>query len=215
MAIDHDLSEGKCPFRHTVAGAPGNADWWPNQLNVRILRQNSPQSDPMDKEFNYAEEFKSLDLNAVIKDLHALMTDVAGLVAGRLWPLRWAFHSDGVARRGYVPHRRRSWRRRSRAAAIRAAQQLAGQRQPRQGAAAALADKGKVWPENLLGRLDGSGRQRRARVDGLQDLRLRRRTRGCLGARGAYWGPERKWLETNVTAATVNSQIPWALFKWD
>src|SRR5579863_9247378 len=74
MPSDHDLSEGKCPFRHTVAGAPGNADWWPNQLNVRILRQNSPKSDPMGVEFDYAEEFKSLDLNAVIKDLHALMT---------------------------------------------------------------------------------------------------------------------------------------------
>ena len=48
--------------------------WWPNQLNVNILRQHSPKSNPMDEEFNYAEEFKSLDLNAVIKDLHALMT---------------------------------------------------------------------------------------------------------------------------------------------
>ena len=79
MAIDHDLSEGKCPFtgvrRHNAGSGPTNADWWPNQLNIKVLRQNSPQSDPMGKEFNYAEEFKSLDLNAVIKDLHALMTD--------------------------------------------------------------------------------------------------------------------------------------------
>ena len=79
MAIDHDLSEGKCPFtgvrRHNAGSGPTNADWWPNQLNLKVLRQNSPQSDPMGKEFNYAEEFKSLDLNAVIKDLHALMTD--------------------------------------------------------------------------------------------------------------------------------------------
>ena len=52
-----------------------NADWWPNQLNLKILHQHSPLSDPMDKEFDYAKEFKSLDLNAVIKDLHALMTD--------------------------------------------------------------------------------------------------------------------------------------------
>jgi catalase-peroxidase len=103
MAIDHDLSEGKCPFRHTVAGAPGNADWWPNQLNVRILRQNSPQSDPMGKEFNYAEEFKKLDLNAVIKDLHALMT-----TSQDWWPadfghygglfIRMAWHSAGTYR---------------------------------------------------------------------------------------------------------------------
>src|SRR5215472_4013382 len=50
-----------------------NADWWPNQLNLKMLDQHSPLSDPMGKEFNYAEEFKSLDLDAVIKDLHALM----------------------------------------------------------------------------------------------------------------------------------------------
>ncbi len=104
MAIDHDLStEGKCPFRHTVAGAPANAGWWPNQLNLKILRQNSPQSDPMGKEFNYAEEFKSLDLNAVIKDLHVLMT-----TSQDWWPadfghygglfIRMAWHSAGTYR---------------------------------------------------------------------------------------------------------------------
>ena len=103
MAIDHDLSEGKCPFRHTVAAAPANAGWWPNQLNVKLLRQNSPQSDPMGKEFNYAEEFKSLDLNAVIKDLHALMT-----TSQEWWPadfghygglfIRMAWHSAGTYR---------------------------------------------------------------------------------------------------------------------
>ena len=73
--MDKNLpNETKCPFKHTTAGAPTNAAWWPNQLNLRILNQNSPLSDPMGEEFNYAEEFKSLDLNAVIKDLHALMT---------------------------------------------------------------------------------------------------------------------------------------------
>ena len=51
---------------HTVAGALGNAGWWPNQLNLKILHQHSALSDPMDKAFNYAEEFKSLDLDAVI-----------------------------------------------------------------------------------------------------------------------------------------------------
>src|SRR3982074_2885305 len=79
-AVPNNPTEAKCPVkvgvrRHTVAGAPTNAGWWPNQLNLRILHQNSPLSDPMGKGFNYAEEFKSLDLNAVIKDLHALMTD--------------------------------------------------------------------------------------------------------------------------------------------
>src|SRR5579871_4448470 len=66
---------GQCPVRHTVAGAQTNASWWPNQLNLKILHQHSPLSDPMGKEFNYAEEFKTLDLQAVVTDLQALMTD--------------------------------------------------------------------------------------------------------------------------------------------
>ena len=66
-------SESKCPVMGGAHGhtAATNADWWPNQLNLKILHQHSPLSDPMDKGFNYAKEFKSLDLNAVIKDLHA------------------------------------------------------------------------------------------------------------------------------------------------
>jgi catalase-peroxidase len=98
-------NEAKCPFTHTAAGAATNADWWPNQLNLKILHQHSPLSDPMDKTFNYAEEFKSLDLNAVIKDLHALMTD-----SQDWWPadfghygplfIRMAWHSAGTYRIG-------------------------------------------------------------------------------------------------------------------
>ena len=67
--------EAKCPVNHTVAGAPTNGGWWPNQLNLRILHQRSSLSDPMGEQFDYANEFKTLDLDAVIKDLHALMTD--------------------------------------------------------------------------------------------------------------------------------------------
>jgi catalase-peroxidase len=74
------LTETKCPFsggalKPTAAGSRTNADWWPNQLNVNMLHHHSPHSSPMGKNFNYAEEFKTLDLQAVIKDLHALMTD--------------------------------------------------------------------------------------------------------------------------------------------
>jgi len=98
-------TESKCPVAHGVHKSYANVDWWPNQLNLKILHQHSPLSDPMDRKFDYAKEFKSLDLNAVVKDLRALMTD-----SQEWWPadfghygplfIRMAWHSAGTYRIG-------------------------------------------------------------------------------------------------------------------
>ncbi len=105
-----------------------------------------------------------------------------GLVAGGLRPLWAVVHPHGVAQRRHVPHGRRPWRRWKRAAALCAAQQLAGQHQSREGAAPALADQAEVRPQDFLGRPDDPHRQRGPRDDGIQDLRLCRRSRGRMGA---------------------------------
>src|SRR5206468_12119692 len=98
-------TEAKCPFTHTAGGGTSNRDWWPNQLNLKILRQRSSLSDPMGKSFNYAQEFKSLDLAAVKQDLLALMTDSQGwwpADVGHYGPLfiRIAWHAAGTSRPG-------------------------------------------------------------------------------------------------------------------
>src|SRR5579871_1377924 len=119
---------------------------------------------------------------------------LTGLVAGRLWPLRTAVHSDGLAQRRHVPNRRWPRRRRSRPAALRAPQQLAGQRKPRQGAPAAVADQAEIRQQDLMGRPDDPRRQLRARVDGLQDIRLCRGRPDVWEPEELYWGPENTWL---------------------
>jgi len=82
--------ESKCPVTGATHKATSNRDWWPNQLKLNILHQHSEKSDPMGGHFNYAEEFKSLDLDAVVKDLHALMTD-----SQEWWPADWS-HYGGL-----------------------------------------------------------------------------------------------------------------------
>ncbi len=108
MLSESKPGEAKCPFSgnqltHTTAGAKGNNDWWPEQLNLGILHQQSSLSNPMGEKFDYAKEFKTLDLDSVVKDLRALMTD-----SQEWWPadfghygplfIRMAWHSAGTYR---------------------------------------------------------------------------------------------------------------------
>jgi catalase-peroxidase len=84
-------TESKCPFHHTMAaGGRSNRDWWPNQLNLAVLHQHSSKSSPLPAGFDYAKEFESLDLDAVVRDLHALMTD-----SQAWWPADWG-HYGGL-----------------------------------------------------------------------------------------------------------------------
>ena len=106
--MENNSSEGKCPFhggelKQSAGNGPRNRDWWPNQLKLNILRQHSPLSNPMDEKFNYAEEFKSLDLKALKKEIFNLMT-----TSQDWWPadyghygaffIRMAWHSAGTYR---------------------------------------------------------------------------------------------------------------------
>ena len=191
-------SEAKCPFHQKAGGGTQNQDWWPNQLKLDILDQHSAQSNPMGEDFDYAKEFKSLDLNAVVKDLHALMTD-----SQDWWPADWG-HYGGLM--------------------IRMAWHAAGTYRVADGRGGAGTGNQRFaplnsWPDN--GNLDKARRllwpikQKYGRKISWADLFILAgnvalesmgfKTFGFAGGRpdiwapekDIYWGSEREWLATS------------------
>ena len=183
----NEEQRGGCPVaagrpNHPTEGA-GNRDWWPNQLNLTILRKNPAVANPMGEDFDYAAEFKTLDLDAVKRDIEEVMTtsqDWWPADFGHYGPLfiRMAWHSAGTYR---ISDGRGG-----------AGAGSSASRRSTAGRTTANLDKARrlLWPvkqkygrKHLVGRPDDPRRQLRPGVDGLQDLRLRRRPRGRLGAR--------------------------------
>jgi catalase-peroxidase len=193
-------TELKCPFaigvrQPTVASAPTNAAWWPNQLNVKMLHQHSAKSDPMGQDFDYAKEFKTLDLHAVVKDLTALMTD-----SQDWWPADYGHYGPFFVRM--------TWHA---AGTYRIADGRGGA-----GTGAQRFAPLNSWPDN--GNLDKARRllwpikQKYGRKLSWADLivltgnvamdSMGFKTFGFGGGRAdiwepeedIYWGPERKWL---------------------
>ena len=213
------MSESENPAVPAPTPAPNrprtNRDWWPNQLDLSVLHQHSPQSNPMGD---------GLRLRGGVRDPRRRRAearrlrgddDLAGLVAGRLRPLRTAVHPDELARRRHVPHRRRPRRWRQRRPALRPAQQLAGQREPGQGAPAALADQAEVRPEDLLGRPPRLRRQLRLRVDGAARPSASASAARTSGSpRRSSGGPRTPGSATSATAATASSPVRSAPCRW-
>jgi catalase-peroxidase len=204
------MAESKCPFSHATR-AQTNRDWWPNQLNLQVLHQHSALSDPMGGAFDYAKEFNSLDLNAVINDLHALMTD-----SQDWWPADFG-HYGGLF--------------------IRMAWHLAGTYRIGDGRGGAGAGQQRFapvnsWPDNAS--LDKARRllwpikQKYGRKISWADLMILAgnialesmgfKTFGFGGGRAdvwepdesIYWGPEGKWLADERYSGDRDLQNPLA-----
>jgi catalase-peroxidase len=205
-----DPSESKCPFTGATR-AYTNRDWWPNRLDLHVLHQHSSLSNPMGEAFDYAKEFKSLDLNAVIRDLHALMTD-----SQEWWPADFG-HYGGLF--------------------IRMAWHLAGSYRIGDGRGGAGADQQRFaplnsWPDNAS--LDKARRllwpikQKYGRKISWPDLMILAgnvafesmgfKTFGFGGGReeawepdeSIYWGPEGKWLADERYSGDRDLQNPLA-----
>ncbi len=201
-------TESKCPFAGTTR-AHTNREWWPNQLNLQVLHQHSTLSDPMGEGFDYAREFKSLDLNAVVKDLHALMTD-----SQDWWPadfghygglfIRMAWHAAGTYRVGdgrggagagqqrFAPTN--SW---PDNANLDKARRLLWPIKQKYGRKISWADlmilAGNVALESMGFKTFGFGGGREDTWEPAEDI---------------YWGPEGKWLADERYSGDRNLQNP-------
>ena len=107
-------SESRCPIMggsraHKATGTVANQHWWPDQLNLKILSQNSELTDPMGEDFDYAEEFAKVDLDQLAREVDEVMTTSQEWWPGRLRALRSALHPHGVAQRRHLAHSRRPW----------------------------------------------------------------------------------------------------------
>jgi len=210
-------NESKCPFSggatapHTAAGARTTANWWPNQLNVKMLHQHSPKGNPMGDGFDYAKEFKSLDLHAVVADLRALMTD-----SQDWWPADYGHYGPFFVRMAWHS-----------AGTYRIADGRGGA-----GAGAQRFAPLNSWPDN--GNLDKARRllwpikQKYGRKLSWADLMVLAgnvametmgfKTFGFAGGRediwepeeDIYWGPEGKWLDDQRYSGDRQLQNPLA-----
>src|SRR5437867_1007644 len=206
MDAKTDESAGKCPVMHTTRT---NRDWWPNQLNLQVLHQNSALSDPMGEAFDYAKEFKTLDLNAVIKDLHALMTD-----SQDWWPADFGHYGPlliGMAWTGAGRYRMGD----GRGGAGAGRQRL---RPPNGGRANVNLDKARrlLWPiKQKYGRkISWADLMILAGNVALESMGFK--TFGFGGGRAdvwepeqdTYWGPESKWLADERYSGDRDLQNP-------
>ena len=201
---------GKCPVAHGGGGARRNRDWWPEQLSLESLNQHNPRSNPLGQTFDYAKEFETLDLHAVIADLHALMTD-----SQEWWPadfghygglfIRLAWHSAGTYRVATD----------GRGGAGGGQQRFAPLNSWPDNA---NLDKARrlLWPikqkygqRDQLGRPVCAGGQCRAGIHGLQDVWLCRRPRRHSGSRKNCTGDRKApgWA-MNATAANASCRRP-------
>ncbi len=211
MDAKTDKSAGKCPF---TSGAHTNRDWWPDSLSIDMLHKNSSLSDPMGKEFDYAKEFKTLDLNAVIKDLTALMTD-----SQEWWPadfghygglfIRLAWHSAGTYR--ITDGRGGAGAGQQRFAPLNSWPDNANLDKARRLLWPIKQKYGQKisWADLMVLR-----RQRRAGVDGLQDLRLRGRPRRRRSPRSSTGVRKAPGSATSATAASASSRSRSARCRW-